>query len=763
MKRIAQYEVLGKIGEGGMGSVFVARDTRLDRKVALKVLLGNSPDPDAVARFEREARAVASLSHPNILAIYDFGSDGNQPYIVMELLDGQTLREALEAGPLPLARTLGYAREIAQGLAAAHDRGVVHRDLKPANIFITDDNHVKIVDFGLASVRRPISSDSDTMVAGATAPGMVLGTASYMSPEQVRGEPGDHRSDIFSFGSVLFEMLTRTRAFYEPTGVETMHAVLKVDPKFDPLYAAVVPDALIQVVRRCLEKRAADRFQSARDLEFSVQTILTATLSGQASGISSASAARAALPRPADAGHAIAVLPFANMSRDEDMEYLSDGITEDIINAVAQIPGLRVAARTSSFAFKGRAVDVAEVGERLRVTAVLEGSVRRAGNRLRVSARLINVEDGYQLWAEKYDRELDDLFAIQDDIAANIAGHLQLALARARAPQGKLTAGQMQAYDLYLQGRYFVEQRGAGIAKGLGLYQKALAMDPDFALAHAALAETLVLLRVYGVGKPGEHAELARRAARRAIEIDSSLAEAHNALAMVRMYFDWDWAGAEEAFNRALEINPNYVSARYWRGLLIYGWIQGRFDEATAEIRKAIDLDPIGTIPLYALGLALVAAGRPDQAIRVAIDGLDRDPASASLYRVLAGASLAQGDVEQALDAMEKTLGLTMREPAILAEMGAALATIGRLDEARQVHDELVARSKTASVPPTSHAVMAEALGDHEAAVAHLRRAVEERDPIFLFAATWPSMASIRQDPRVQALFDDAGIKAVRR
>jgi len=752
MQRIGRYEILDKIGEGGMGSVFVAHDTRLDRRVAVKVLLRADADDDQLARFEREGKAIAALNHPNILAIYDFDLDADRPFIVMELLDGRTLRKVIDEGPVPVHKAIRYGLEIAQGLAAAHDKGICHRDLKPQNVLVTEDDRIKIVDFGLAAVRRATIDVDEAATAAATAVGTVLGTVGYMAPEQVRGEPADYRADIFAFGCVLFEILTGTRAFREPSAIETMHAILKTSPPFEQLERLQIPAGLIPLVRRCLEKRAADRFQSARDLAFLLQTLENAPVSS-----SSTSPAPVAV-EPVSEPRTIAVLPFENLSRDPEMEYFSDGVTEDIMNALARLPELRVTGRTSSFTFRGQSVDLAVVKERLDVATVLEGSVRRSGNRLRVTTRLVAIETGYQMWAERYDRELDDVFAIQDDIATNIAHHLRLTLAADRGPTpDKASTHRMEAYDLYLRGRYQVEQRGIGIANGLRLFQKALSIDPNFALAHAALAETLVLLRVYGVGDPEAQRRHAPEAAQRALALDATLAEAHNAAAMVRMFIEWDWVDAETEFDRALEINPNYISARYWKGCWLLGNVKGEFDAGIAEIRQAVALDPMG-IPTFALGLALVAAGRPEEARDVATDGLARDPESPLLHRIVAGAALAMGDYAAAVRSLETLVAVTMREAGVLAELGVALAAGGRNEEALQIRNELEARAKTSPVPPTSLAILADALGEREAAVANLRRAVEIRDPLFLLGARWPSVAWLRRDDRVRKLYELAGI-----
>ena len=769
MKRIAHYRILEKIGEGAMGSVFLAEDTRLDRRVALKVLLKETPDGSRGKRFEREAKAIAALSHPNILSIFDYGRDANRPYIAMELLDGRTLRERIDEGALPLRKALGYGLEIVEGLAAAHDKGISHRDLKPANIFITREDRVKILDFGLAAVRQPLLPDSpaaETMLVrdSPTTPGMVLGTIGYMSPEQVRGEQVDHRADIFAFGSVLFEMLSGSRAFHESTAVETMHAILVREPGFDRL--ATAPEPVMQVLRRCLEKRAEQRFQSARDLAFALQTLLAQPGLGSFgsgsqwreshSGITSSS------PAALTSYRAIAVLPFSNLSNDPDMEYFSDGVTEEIINALAQLPQLRVAARTSSFAFKGKAVNLGEVGTRLKVDSVLEGSVRRAGKRLRVTAQLINVADGYQLWAERYDRDLDDVFAIQDDIATNIARRLQLTLSGDSEPLVRPSTGYMDAYDLYLQGRFCVEQRGAGLGKGLSLYQQALARDPKFALVHAAIAEVMTLLAVYVIGDPAERMQHAQRAARTALELDAGLADAHGAMAVVKMLWEWDWPGALAEFERTLEINPNHVSARYWKGIFYHQWCRGDHETALQETRRAVELDPMGTVPLYGECLVLIGMGRFDDAARRASSGLERDANSPLLHRVVGVSLLGQQRYAEAVPHIERATTLAGRQPVMLSELAATYHVAGRIEEADAAQQELAAHAKSTYVSPVSLAMLASMRGQIEEGVAHLKTAFERRDPQLLAVLVWPSTAALRQDARVRELYQRIGIDWVK-
>jgi len=758
-KTIGNYEVVRLIGEGGMGRVFLARDPMLDRHVAVKVLSSPSPLGEEVARFEREARALAALDHPNILSIHEFGRIGTTPYVVMELLDGKNLRELLASGPMPHKTVLAYALEIAHGLAAAHEKGIAHRDLKPENIFVTNGGRVKIVDFGLANVRvheqKTTRSSSATVL---TTPGSVIGTIGYMAPEQVRGEVADIRADLFTFGAVLFEMLSGRRPFEEPTMVETLHAILKAEPEWRQLTEAGVPTAMIEVIRRCMEKNLAARYASTRDLVSALQNVMT-----QSDVFTTPRTFRTgSSPSGISAGRrtSIAVLPFTNIGADADMEYFSDGVTEDIINALTQVDGLYVAARTSCFAFKGKSAAISEIGAALRVNTVLEGSVRRSGKRLRITAQLIDVGDGYHLWSERYDRELDDVFAIQDDIAVNIAQKLRIALADKPAdePLVKPATRNLDAYELYLKARFFVEQRGEGLVKGLEFFRQAIAADPDYAVAYAGMAETLSLLAVYGAADPRRVMQGAKGAAQKAVQLDDGLAEAHNAMALVSVLHDWDWARAITEFDRALEINPNFVPSRYWKGLFLHLFVERKEEDALRETKRAVELDPIAALPAYALGLAYIGTGQFDEAVKCAERMLVRDPAQAILYRVLGVARLSLREYDEAMAALERGAELSMRHPWLVGELGVVHAATGNSAEARRLQDELLARSQTTYVSPMSLAVIPIALGEFDDAVHYFELAFEQRDPLLIAATTWPLLLPVRQHPRVVRLLEQMGI-----
>jgi eukaryotic-like serine/threonine-protein kinase len=748
---IGHYEVLEVIGEGGMGRVYLARDTMLDRQVAIKVLTSPTPHSEEVARFEREAKALAALNHPNILSIHEFGRADSKPYVVMELLDGRNVRELLTEGPLSHRTAVGYAIDIAQGLAAAHEKGIWHRDLKPENIFVTRDGRVKILDFGLAGIRLLEQSSAFAKTAPLTTPGAVVGTLGYMAPEQVRGERSDHRSDLFAFGAVIFEMLTGRRPYQEDTMIETLHAILKNEPPLYVLDEARVPPSLIEIVGRCMEKDPVRRFQSARDVGFALQSVHGDWTSPSRSfRTSSSSAIRTGRRR------SIAVLPFRNIGADADMEYFSDGVTEDIINALTQVNGLDVAARTSSFAFKGKSAPVAEIGQTLRVTTVLEGSVRRSGNRLRITAQLVDVTDGYQLWSERYDRELDDVFAIQDDIAVNIAQKLRIALSERSGDEALVRPGtrNLDAYELYLKARFLVEQRGEGLVRGLEFFREAITSDPEYALAYAGLAETLSLLAVYSVADPRHVLPRAKEAAQQALQLDEGLVEAHNASALVSVLHDWNWDAAVASFDRALEFNPNFVSGHYWKGLFCHLFVRGNAAEALKETARAVELDPIAALPAYAHGLVLIGAARFEDAAKTAERVLARDPAQAILYRVLGVARLCLGQYAEATAALERGAALSMRHPWLVGDLGVVHAATGNHSEARRLQDELLARSQTTFVSPVALSVIPIALGETDEAVRWFERAFEQRDPMLIAATTWPTISQMRHEPRVRPFFE---------
>ncbi len=744
--RLGPYEILSPLGAGGMGEVYRARDTRLGREVAVKVLPELSAgSPDALARFEREAQAVAALSHPNILALHDFGKAGSVSYAVMELLEGETLRERLEASAIPPRKAVEYAQQIARGLAAAHDRGIVHRDLKPDNVFLTRDGFVKILDFGLARPAGESTGSGSRPQASLTASGTIVGTPGYMSPEQIRGKPVDQRSDLFALGAILYEMLTGARAFQRGSPVETMMAVLQEDP---PASAGRgVPAELVDVVTHGLEKSPEDRFQSARDLAFALQ-VAEREPSGPKSQVAMAAVS------PVSRGISIAVLPFRNMSPDREAEYFSDGMTEEIISALTGIEAMRVAARTSSFAFKGRDTDVRQIGRELDVGHVLEGSVRQAGQRLRITAQLIDVSNGYHVWSERYDREMQDVFAVQDEISRAIAAALKIRLLPAQELVAPGTRD-VEAYNRYLKGRYFFSQRSS--QKAILEFEGAIALDPRFAAAYTGLADSYGTFGFYGGVPTLEACAKARAAVAKAQELEPESAEVHLALGIFDHYYGWDMAREEKHLRRSIELAPRAAAGYSWLACQLAA--MGRTEEALEPGRRAVELEPLSANVYVNAAWPQFFAGRYAQAVEGMRKAADVD--SSAVYALWGlGMACALGDrLDEAVAALEKLVLLTGREmPWALALLGWVFAAGGRTAEARELRAELGRLSQREYVPPLHVAFVEAALGEKEATLALLERSLEERNALlWTWAKTAPVFDFLRSEPRFLAVV--AGIR----
>src|SRR5262249_24139095 len=535
-------------------------------------------DPSRLQRFQHEARAVAALSHPNIVAVFDVGVEP-VPFLVSELLEGETLRARLSRGPLATKASIELALQLVAGLAAAHARHIVHRALKPENVFVTRDGTLKILDFGLAkgAAISPAGLDGVDATMPVTMPGIVLGTAGYMAPEQVRGEAADPRSDVFAVGAILFEMATGDRAFHRSSPADTMTAILREHPRDITTHGA--PPAIARIVRRCLDKEPDERFQSARDLKFALESISDAQPG-------------AAVAKKAD-DKSIAVLPFADLSPDRSQQAFCEGIAADIINALGSVPGLRVTSRTSAVRCREKGLDIAEIGAHLNVQAVLEVTVRKSGGRLRLTAQLVDARDGTQLWTSRYDRSEGDIFDLQDEMTAAIVESLRVRLgsAGAAAPNVKRYTDNLDAYNLYLKGRYYWERRNQQFVRvALDYFQRAIAADPDYALAHAGVADCHTVSSIFGYVPGVDARPLATAAAERAVQLDPEAAESHQALAAARLWLDWDVALAEQSVRRALELTPRMTISRATLAVLL-SWT-GRIDEALREARHTIELEP---------------------------------------------------------------------------------------------------------------------------------------------------------------------------
>jgi serine/threonine protein kinase/tetratricopeptide (TPR) repeat protein len=672
--RLGAYEILSLIGSGGMGEVYRARDPRLARDVAIKILPDDvGADPDRLARFEQEARATAASNHPNILAVYDIGAHDRSPYLVSELLEGETLRGRLAGGPLPVRMVVDLGGQLVRGLAAAHERGIVHRDLKPENVFITRDGRVKILDFGLAKTAPLDALDVGGTRATQTLDGTVLGTVGYMAPEQVRGGPTDARADIFAVGVILHEMLTGRGPFHRVSAADTMTAVLRDEPP-DLTLRPGTPITLVRIVGRCLEKDPGDRFPGARDLGVAIETI--------AGDVPSAPASKGDVEE-----RSIAVLPFANMSADPDSAYFSDGLAEELINALTHLPGLRVVSRTSAFRFRGRDVDIKEIGRALRVATVLEGSVRRMGHRLRVTAQLINVADGYHRWSERYDREMADVFEIQDDIVASIIKALAPALLGEAKTAAKRPTENLEAYELYLKGRQYWHQRSPGLVPiAMRSFEQAIALDPDYTLAYAGLADCGSILRAYGQVTEATSRPPAEAALGRAMALDPMLPEVQFSQALFIINFERRWRQAEPYLRRAIELNPRSSLARAYYGLFLAAAY--RPDEASPQVRVALDVDPLSPYVHAQAALALYMGGAYPAAERLARRALDLQPDYVLGLGALAHVLTLSGRVAEAIPVAERLVALS-RTPMFVSALAMMYGLAGRTTDLMHLEHEL--------------------------------------------------------------------------
>jgi eukaryotic-like serine/threonine-protein kinase len=741
--RLGAYEILAPLGAGGMGEVYRARHLALGREVAIKVLPDRlAQDQAALARFTREARLVAALSHPNILAIHDFALEGVVPFAVTELLDGETLRKAMGRGPLPWRRAAEVAAAIAEGLAAAHAKGIVHRDLKPDNVFLTTAGGVKILDFGLAHPMLVAMPGADDDTAGViTQPGVVMGTVAYMSPEQARGGGADPRSDIFSLGSVLYETLTGERPFDRLNTADTLAAVLHEEAPRLP--DAGMPADLDRVISRCLAKAPDHRYASARELSGALRDLLTA--STPAATATGRPRPRSLRVRPIDS---LAVLPFENAGGETEAEYLADGVTETLINSLTQLKNLHVTARATCFRYKGRKLHPQLAGQELGVRAVLTGSVAARGDALVVQADLVDVAGGGQLWGEQYNRTRADIFAVQEDIADRILDKLRWRLTgEERQRVRKRHTEDVEAYQLYLKGRFQWNRRTPDrFRRAIELFHQAIEQDPTYALAHSGLADCYSLMSFYGALPPKDGYARARAAAQRALSLDPTLAEAHASMACVRMHHDWDTAAAERDLKDALALNPRYPTAHQWYAQAFT--IQGRQEEALSEMRRAQALDPLSFIIGSALAIVLYHARRFEESIREHGKTLELEP-DFVLSRALLGMALVEtGHVEDAIRELEAARASSGGAGFTLGMLGHVYGRAGRAEDGRRLEAELAERAARSYMSSFWTALVASGRRDEEATLSALERAYEERSDWLPFAGVSPPFDFLRGHPR---------------
>jgi serine/threonine protein kinase len=644
-RTISHYKIIEKIGEGGMGMVYKALDTRLKREVAIKFLPpAIARNTDAREQFMLEAQAAAALNHPNIATIHEIDEVDDDVFFVMEYITGRNLRERIEAGTIEQNQCLDITVQITEGLRAAHQKGIIHRDIKSANIMLTEDHRIKVMDFGLAT-RAGQEEFADTK--------STFGTPAYMSPEQIREGAVDHRTDIWGLGVIMYEMLSDQMPFQGVYEGALLYSIMNDEPPPVSDLNSDVSEDLLKIVEKALAKNPENRFQHIDEL------LDDLNLLRQEGGTSPAVYARIVEIKDSlaekESVPSTAVLPFSDISPQKDQEYFCDGITEELIDALSKVEGWRVVSRRSSFAFKGKEVDIRQIGDQLNVTHLLEGSVRKAGNRLRISAQLVSVKDGFHLWSEKYDRELEDIFEIQEEIARAIVNKLKIELGEDHKTRlVKRYTENLEAYNLYLKARFHLNKRTEeGLRKGIAYCEQAIAKDPTYAPTYSGLADGFILQGFSGAHPPREVMPKAREAAGKALPLDDSLAEAHTSLACIEAVYEWDWQNAESEFKRALTLNPNYAAAHHWYAIN-YLVPMERYEEALAEIQKAQEIDPMSEVITATIGLVFYFMGRYDAAVRQYKSVLEMDPGFNLGYLFLGRAYGQTGKYDEALSAFEK-------------------------------------------------------------------------------------------------------------
>lgn len=745
---LSHYRIIAELGAGAMGEVYLAEDVRLKRRVAIKVLPASvTTDTERVRRFEQEAQAASALNHPNIITVYDIGESESGRFLVMELVAGRTLRELI-GSDVPPETVLSVGHQMAKALSTAHAAGIMHRDIKPENVMVRDDGYVKVLDFGLALLLAAETEHVDSVVRSRlTTPGMIIGTVAYMSPEQAFGEAVGPASDVFALGLVLYELATGRHPFDAATTIALLHAIATQDPTPAHQAAPRVPLALSNLLARMLEKDASAR-PSATDVAHALQAIERGSDPARALAVTPATT-------PHRAVHSIAVLPFANISADAENEYFCDGLAEELLNGLAKIDALKVAARGSAFSFKGRNTEARAIGQTLNVDTVLEGSVRKSGQRLRISVQLVNVADGYQLWSERYDREMVDIFDVQDEISLAVVDALKVKLFGDE--QQKLVdryTRNTDAYELFLKGRFHAyKYTAAGWKRAIDFFEQAVAIEPDYALAYAGLTTSRGCLWFFGILPAEEVIPQAKADYRRALALDSDLAEAHLSAAMIMFFYDWNWNGAEQSFARSLSLDPKNAEALSYYAMLL-GFL-GRFGEAAVQNAEALALDPLSPLINMNVGWNYFAAGDSIEAARLADKLIEMESEFFGAYWLKGVIDLTEGNFDSAIEHLQRAVTLGGHQ-IVVADLASACSLAGRDDDAARILGELLAKRERDYVPAICLARVYSRTGEHEKAVEWIERAFEERNGEMVFlkaeidgAADGDVLRALADDPRV--------------
>jgi serine/threonine protein kinase/tetratricopeptide (TPR) repeat protein len=775
-RTIGHYHIAEELGRGGMGIVYRAHDVRLERDVALKFLPDRTrEDGESVERFRREARAASALNHPSICTIYDIGEDDGRPFIVMELLEGETLKQLLDHRTLSADEAVDYGIQIADALDAAHEKGIVHRDIKPANIFVTRRRQAKLLDFGLAKLHEPAGAEQALAAArtAITGTGALLGTASYMAPEQVRGHPLDGRADVFSLSVVLYEALTGEHPFTGRTTGAIFDAILHRKPRAPREVSAGIPPGLETIILKGVEKDRRRRFQSAADLRLAFEERRRIA----AAGLDPVSNIVIPAARPSDSSrsarrprqsssrgksrpiNSLAVLPFVNTSDDADGDYLGEGITESIIDNLSRLSALRVVPRTTVFRYKQTDKDLQTIARELKVKAILMGRVSRRGGQLVVQAEMVDAARDAQIWGERYNRPFSDVFALQEDLAAAVSSSLKLRLSGEDLEQlARRPTTDSQAYEAYLRGRFYWNKRRLdAFTRATTYFQEAIDRDPNFLVAYTGLADTLNLLGYYHYRRPATVYPRAKAAAARALEIDPTLGEAHASLGYATLFFDRDFPAAERHFQVAMTQNPQYASAHQW-----FGWyllVQDRFDDLLTAMRRAYELDPLSLIINTHLGYALCLAGRPQEAVVQLQHTIELDPSFGLAHLTLGRAYSLVGRGDDGVRALERGVELTGRRIGA-GLLGQAYGHAGREAEAREMLRELEQPPDDRYTSPLDCALVCDGVGDHDRTLDHLEQALELRVSDMVRVKLFQWSDAVRGDRRFAAVVQRAALPA---